>query len=162
MLRDGKVLRYGSILLLLILVGIQLVRPERTNPAVDPSRRLTAIHTVPPEAAAVLGRGCRDCHSNETRWPWYSHVAPVSWFVIDHVTHGRSHFNYSDWAKYDANQTKELLTNACSLAREREMPLTSYLLMHRAARLSDADIETLCKWTASVLQDAQGGKSGSR
>jgi hypothetical protein len=157
-----KVLRHGSILLLLLLVGIQLIRPERTNPVVDPSRRLTAIHTVPPEVASLLDRGCRDCHSNETRWPWYSNVAPVSWFVIDHVNHGRSHFNYSDWAKYDANQTRELLTNACSLAREREMPLTSYLLMHRGARLSDADIETLCKWTASVLQDPGGGKSGSR
>jgi hypothetical protein len=80
----------------------------------------------------------------------------------DHVNHGRSRFNYSDWTKSDANHARELLTNACSLTREREVPLTSCLLMHGAARLSDADIETLCKRTVSVLQDSGGGKSGSR
>ena len=59
--------------------------------------------------ALILDRACRDCHSNETRWPWYSNVAPVSWFVIDHVNHGRSHFNYSAWARYSAREKVELL-----------------------------------------------------
>ena len=77
---------------------MQLVRPARTNPPTDRPRTLFARVTVSAADRRGAERACRDCHSNDTRWPWYSNVAPVSWFVIDHVNHGRSHFNYSDWA----------------------------------------------------------------
>jgi hypothetical protein len=128
----------------MLVIAIQFVRPARTNPIVDPVRGLSALHPVPAHTAGVLERACRDCHSNETRWPWYSHVAPVSWFVIDHVNHGRSHFNYSDWAQYSLEDRARLLKNSCDLARERDMPLGSYLWMHRTARLSPADIDAVC------------------
>ena len=101
---------------------------------------------VPPDAAVILDRSCRDCHSNETRWPWYSHVAPASWLVIDHVNHGRSHLNISEWGNYDRPRQVELLKNSCELARKGAMPMPSYLVMHRAARLSPADVGTLCDW----------------
>jgi len=132
----------------IVLAGAQLVRPERTNPSTDPSRMLSARHAVPESVAQILDRACRDCHSNETEWPWYSHVAPVSWFVIDHVNHGRSHFNYSDWARYSPQEARNLLKDTCQLARESAMPLASYALMHRSAKLSQADVETLCSWAA--------------
>jgi hypothetical protein len=102
--------------------------------------------TVPADVAAILDRSCRDCHSNNTRWPWYSHVAPASWLLIDHVNHGRSHLNVSEWGRYDRPRRAELLKNSCELARKGAMPMPSYLLMHRAARLSPADVETLCAW----------------
>ena len=130
----------------IVLAGGQLVRPERTNPLTDPPRTLAARHAVPQSVAQILDRACRDCHSNDTRWPWYSHVAPVSWFVIDHVNHGRSHFNYSDWARYSPGEGRKLLKGSCDLARETAMPLASYALMHRSARLSQADVEMLCNW----------------
>jgi hypothetical protein len=132
---------------LVIASGIQVIRPARTNPPTDPARTLHARTAVPPDVAAILDRACRDCHSNETRWPWYSHVAPVSWWVIDHVNHGRSHFNYSDWAKHDRADARRLLENTCELARNGEMPLPSYLRMHRTARLTPGDVEALCSWT---------------
>jgi hypothetical protein len=128
-------------------VGIQLVRPARTNPATDRSRTLFARVRVAPATSAVLERACRDCHSNDTRWPWYSNVAPVSWFVIEHVNHARSHFNYSDWAAYDATEAAKLIKNSCDLARKGEMPLPSYLRMHEHARLSTSDIDALCNWS---------------
>jgi hypothetical protein len=131
---------------LALAIGIQLVRPERTNPRTDPGRTLHARTTVPPDVASLLDRACRDCHSNDTRWPWYSNVAPVSWWVIDHVNHGRSHFNYSDWAQYDRTDARRLLENTCALARKAEMPLPSYLRMHGAARLSSDDVAALCAW----------------
>ena len=116
-----------------IAVAIQCVRPARTNPASDPSMALAARIQVPADVAAILDRSCRDCHSNDTRWPWYTNVAPVSWWVIDHVNHGRSHFNFSEWAKYNSEEQQKLLKQACELSRKREMPLPSYLLMHDAA-----------------------------
>ena len=101
---------------------------------------------VPHDAADVLSRACRDCHSNDTRWPWYSHVAPISWFVIDHVNHGRRHFNYSEWAKYDADERARLLKNACTLARKGDMPMRTYTWVHGDARLTDQDVQALCEW----------------
>ena len=128
-----------------IALGIQFVRPARTNPPADPSHALVAMQPVPAHVTAVLDRACRDCHSNETRWPWYSQVAPVSWWVIDHVNHGRSHFNYSDWSRYPAADRARLLRNSCDLVREDSMPLASYRLMHRTARLSKADVAAICE-----------------
>ena len=137
---------------LVALAVIQFVRPPRTNPPTDPARTLAAAIPITVEASAVLERACRDCHSNDTQWPWYSHVAPVSWFVIDHVNHGRSHFNYSDWAKYDAGESNRLLKKACELSRQGAMPLSSYVQMHRTARLADPDIVALCDWAETAVR----------
>jgi hypothetical protein len=131
-----------------IVIGgllMQFYRPARTNPPTEQTRTLGARAPVAPESAAVLQRACRDCHSHDTEWPWYSNVAPVSWFVIDHVNHGRSHFNYSDWAKYDAEESSRLLEKACELARNGEMPLPVYVPMHPDARLSQADVDAICR-----------------
>lgn len=140
------------VVLLLVPVAIQFIRPARTNPATVETHTLKAMVPVTADAAGVLERACRDCHSHDTRWPWYSNVAPVSWFVIDHVNHGRRHFNYSDWAQYDDKEAARLLKNACAMTRKDEMPLSSYLTLHRDARLSDADVAALCDWTDTVLR----------
>ena len=141
-----RALKLTVLVLALVFAGIQFVRPARTNPASDPERALGRAEPVPAAVAAILDRSCRDCHSNETRWPWYSQVAPISWFVIDHVDHGRTHFNYSDWAGYDRVRRSSLREGSCELARSGAMPMPSYLRMHRRARLAPADIETLCTW----------------
>ena len=142
-----KAIRRVAVVFAVALVGIQFVGPARTNPHTEPSETLAATGRLTSDAAAVLDRSCRDCHSNETRWPWYSNVAPMSWLVINHVNHGRSHFNYSKWATYDSEDTRGFLVDMCALARERDMPLPSYLWIHRGARPSDRDIAVLCEWT---------------
>jgi hypothetical protein len=103
---------------------------------------------VPSRTAEVLGRACRDCHSNDTRWPWYSNVAPLSWFVIDHVNHGRSQFNYSEWAQYKSADPKKLIEDSCKFARDGSMPLPEYVRMHSETRLTPEDVEALCGWAA--------------
>lgn len=134
----------------IVCVAIQFVRPARTNPSTRSGETLAAHLAVPQETQRILDRACRDCHSNETRWPWYSEVAPVSWWVIEHVNHGRSHFNYSTWSAYDRARQSTLLDRSCSLVKGHDMPLGSYLLMHSSARLSPAEIDRLCQWTRSV------------
>jgi len=143
-----KLFRWSIAAAALVLLAAQFIRPARTNPVFDPSRALAAAHPMPPDVADVFQRACRDCHSNETRWPWYSHLAPVSWFVIDHVNHGRSHFNASDWSSYEPDEAARLLKELCELAREQAMPLRSYTLIHRSAALTSADVSALCAWTA--------------
>jgi hypothetical protein len=135
-----------------VFLLMQFSRPARTNPLTDESRALAAHLQVTPEVKAIFARSCDDCHSNRTRWPWYSHVAPVSWTVVDHVRHGRRHLNFSDWARYDAREADYLLGDICKTTKQGFMPLSSYTLMHRAAVLSPADVGTLCAWTQSERQ----------
>ena len=134
-----------------LFVSIQLIRPARTNPLVDQSHTLEAVVFVPPKIESILQRACDDCHSDLTRWPWYSNVAPVSWFVIDHVDSGRRHVNFSEWLRRDtknpAEYTRERFQAMCRQMQTGDMPLTSYLLVHRTAKLSQDDIETICQWT---------------
>ena len=156
-----KIVKWGSAAAIAGAIAIQFVRPARTNPATVRERTLAARLPVTADAAAVLDRACRDCHSNDTRWPWYSNVAPVSWFVIDHVDHGRRHMNYSDWAQYPSDDADRLLKNICALARKDSMPLPSYLRAHREARLSDADVAVLCDWTDGLLRHERVKGQGS-
>ena len=88
-----RILKIVAALAAVGAIAIQFVRPPRTNPPIEAARTLQARLALTADETRVLERACRDCHSNETRWPWYSQVAPVSWWVIDHVNHGRSHFN---------------------------------------------------------------------
>lgn len=140
-------LRKIFIVLVAIFVLAQLVRPARTNPPVDPSKTLQSTGRATPEVAAILDRSCRDCHSSETRWPWYSHVAPASWLVVRDVNEGRKELSLSSWADYAASRQAEKLEEMCSQVRQGEMPQFPYTLMHADAKLTDGDVQALCAWT---------------
>jgi hypothetical protein len=101
---------------------------------------------VSAEAAPLLRRACMDCHSNQTVWPWYSYVAPMSWLVEKDVRRGRDHLNFSEWDQYTFKQREKLLADIASVVKNREMPLPQYILIHRHARLSDADTDVLYGW----------------
>ena len=152
-LRIARWARWILAVLLVTVIGMQFVQPARTNPRVAPSASLLA--KTPPEITALLDRSCRDCHSNDTRWPLYSYVAPMSWLVADHVNHGREHFNYSEWTAYPSDDQDKFLGAMCSLAQRERMPLPSYLLIHRGAKLSADDIKTLCAWSDKMRDTLQ-------
>ncbi len=147
-----KVLKAVAALLFLSFVGVQFVRPERVNPPAPAGQSLEEHARVTPEVAGVLKRSCMDCHSNRTDWPWYSNVAPASWFVTDHVNHGRRHLNFSKWGEYNQRRTEDLLKEICQTAKSGFMPLNSYTLVHRGAQLSPADVKTLCDWAGEEQQ----------
>ena len=143
-----KILKWLALLVVVVLIGLQFVRPARTNPPVDPSQTVYARVQVTPQVAAILDHSCQDCHSNTTRWPWYSNVAPVSWFLIDDVNEGRSHLNVSEWGKLDNRKAAKKLEEICEEVEDGAMPLPSYTWIHRSAKLSPEDIKILCEWTA--------------
>jgi hypothetical protein len=132
---------------LIVVAGIQFYRPDRTNPPFDPARSVDATATVPAAIAEVLKRSCYDCHSSETRWPWYSAIVPMGWGVADHVNEGRSHMNLSEWGAYPPNKRVGILEKMCDEVREGRMPLKQYLWLHRDARLSEADWKSVCDWS---------------
>jgi hypothetical protein len=109
---------------------------------------------VPQNIEAVLSRACADCHSNETNWPWYTNVPPVSWLVASHVQGGRSHMNFSEWNTLQAQPggAGDRLQGICKEIQSGGMPLTSYLLIHWNAKLTSDDIRAVCEWTVLAHQ----------
>lgn len=150
--RVVKILKWVAITLAIIFAGLQFIRPARTNPPVDESRTLSAHTRMTPEVARILDRSCNDCHSNQTRWPWYSNIAPVSWFVVDHVNVGRKEMNLSDWAQYSADDRQGFLKKICREVTSGQMPLSSYLRLHHEAKLSGEDARRLCDWASAESQ----------
>jgi hypothetical protein len=142
-----KWLKRALLALLILFVVAQVIRPSMTNPPVDESRTLRATAQIPPETYAIMERACNDCHSNKTEWPWYSQVAPVSWYLSRHVAQGRRELNLSDWARFDNKRATRKLDEICEQVKTGEMPLKSYLLIHPSSKLSDADRQALCNWT---------------
>src|SRR5712692_7214456 len=102
---------------------------------------------IDPETLAIVQRACQNCHSQQTEWPWYSHVAPVSWLLARDVQQARLHMNLSRWQDYSTDDRLRLLSEIGSAVRNREMPLPRYLLLHPEARLTDKDRQEIYQWT---------------
>lgn len=142
-----KVLKASLVFLLTLFAGAQFVRPSRLNPPAVTGQSIEEMAPLPPNVSEVLNRSCMDCHSNQTVWPWYSNVSPVSWFLKGHVDNGRRHLNFSRWARYDLREKAILLNEICKTAKGGTMPLSSYTLIHRDAVLKPSDVVTLCRWS---------------
>jgi hypothetical protein len=137
----------------LSLGALQLVpATRRINPPVNPGQSLQGTLTVPTPVDGILRRACMDCHSNETRWPWYSRVAPISWGVEKDVMRARKAMNLSEWTIGPGRRPGKAIgyfQAMCSGVTEGRMPPRKYTLLHKESRLSAADRQTLCEWTAS-------------
>ena len=130
-----------------LCVAIQVIRPARTNPPIDPQKTLVAIEHPPASVIVTLDRACGDCHTNQTRWPWYTNIAPVSWWIVHHVNEGRRRVSFSEWATYDTTRRLKALDDICQRIDRANMPLTSYLLIHHDAELTADDRQMICEWT---------------
>ena len=130
--------------LLVVFVLMQLIVPAKTNPASDPSVSLRAVRPGGGAGLAVMERVCHDCHSNDTTWPWYSRVAPVSWLVAHDVSEGRGELNMSEFGTYDAKKQQRKLEDACEQVKAGEMPMWIYTLQHPDARLQPGEVEAIC------------------
>ncbi len=135
-----------------LLAAIQFIPVSMTNPAV------TQDLSAPPPIGSLLRRGCYDCHSNQTRWPWYAHVAPMSWLVAHDVNDGRRHLNFSTWDAYasDPGTEAEKLEKLGRVIGNGSMPPWYYAMMHRGARLSRGDRSLVAGWasrSASALEN---------
>jgi hypothetical protein len=136
-----KVIRYTGLALVVLFVLLQLIPVDRTNPPVTQE-----VEWDSAETCALAQRACFDCHSNETTWPWYSYIAPISLRVADHVEEGREKLNFSEW-----NRSNESLHEILETLEEGEMPLSDYLLMHPEAKLTAAEQQALIDGLQATL-----------
>ena len=138
-----------AVLAFVVVIAIaQLVRPERTNPLTDSTRTIQAQLKTSRELVAVLDRGCGDCHSNETTWPWFTQVAPLSWLMAYTVREGRNVMNFSEWGAYSPEHQRALLSASCRDVSEGTMPGV-YTLLRPDTKLTKNDIAMICAAGAS-------------
>lgn len=121
-------------------IAVQFVPIDRTNPPV------TGDIDAPPEVEAVLRRACYDCHSNETRWPWYGYLAPTSWAMAHGVAAGRAALNYSTWPDYDTTEAAAHIQSSVAAAAQGRMPPRHHATLSPDARLSEEDLAVLEAW----------------
>lgn len=135
--------------ILVVLVLIQFVRPEK-NQSKDGANDITTVMQVPENVKEIIKTSCADCHSNYTKYPWYSEIAPVSWYLAQHVNEGKEHLNFSEWAAYNNDQRKHVLEDLEEELEEHEMPLKSYLLLHKEAEMTKEQYTVLLSWLKSI------------
>ncbi len=127
------------VFIVVVLIGIQFIPVERTNPPV-PSEI-----DAPANIKAIFKKACYDCHSNETNWAWYTKVAPASFLAVKDVEDGRKHLNFSEWGNY-TNKTKKIMDEIWEEVREEQMPPWQYRILHSEAKLSQEEKDAIRTW----------------
>jgi heme-binding protein len=130
-----------------IAVGGSMIHPFGAPGLAGNSQTILREAQIDSETLAIVQRACQNCHSQQTAWPWYSHVAPVSWLLARDVQQAREHMNLSRWQDYSTDDRLRLLSAIGSAVRNGEMPVQRYLLLHPEARLTDAERQQIYRWT---------------
>ena len=134
---------YGA---LLLLIAIQLVRPEKNQGLADTPNDITHHVDVPESTLKILKTSCYDCHSNHTNYPLYSEIMPFGWFLADHVKDGKKHLNFSDFSKYTKKKIDHKLEETAEEVEKHDMPLSTYLIMHSKAKLTESQTQEIIEW----------------
>jgi hypothetical protein len=139
--------------LAVIFIIIQFFRIDRSVPEIDPNKDFLTIHTPTSEVGMIIKETCYDCHSYQTKYPWYSNIAPVSWWLKDHIEEGREELNFSTWADYNTRRADHKLEEAVEMVLNEEMPLPSYTYAHWDANLSEDQREALANWFEQIREE---------
>jgi Haem-binding domain len=134
-----------KILWSILIIGLiaQAFQPDRSAPVADPAKHLEHIAQVPGDVSIILAKACYDCHSDTTRYPWYSYITPVNFWQQDHINEGRRKLDFSAWGGYTHERMAKILKKIKHEVSEGDMPLPSYTWMHGDARLGEEERKLL-------------------
>ncbi len=154
-----KYIKYFLVAALIILVLMQFYRPARNlySGPVLPSD-ITNVYHVPVKVQTILQVSCNDCHSNNTHYPWYSEIQPIRMFEDSHINEGKEELNFSEFGNYTKKRQERKLKSMAEEIKEDEMPLASYTLIHRDAKLSAENKKILLDWIVKIQDSIAGGK----
>jgi hypothetical protein len=141
-----KIIRITLVVLLIILVIIQFVRPEKNNYPVLAAKMISAKFPIPDSVHNLLKVSCYDCHSNHTNYPWYNNFQPVMWFLTDHINEGKRNLNFDEFAGYSISKQYKRLKDIGGEVKKGDMPLESYTLIHRDAVLNATQKGLIISW----------------
>ncbi|NML58560.1 heme-binding domain-containing protein [Chryseobacterium cheonjiense] len=131
---------------------IQFIPTDKVNKPVDHQVNFIDIKRTPQKISQLIKGACYDCHSDETVYPDYAYVAPVSWSVKSHVNEGREHLNFSVWGKYNEDLKKSMLEKAVQTIQNKTMPMPGYVVYHKEANLSEAERVLLVQYFETILK----------
>lgn len=143
----GRILKLAGLGLIAVIIILQFFRPEQNNAPFDPELDMLALVSPQEEMAELIRNACYDCHSNQTRYPWYSLISPVSWYLNKHIVEGKEDLNFSEYGKLEKSDKIGVLADFCDVLDAGTMPLQSYRLLHKDARLTKEEREMLCEWS---------------
>lgn len=146
------VLKRTAIVIVVGVVLVQFLPLKKNQDATVGANDITKVYPVPDNVHALLQKSCYDCHSNNTTYPWYSHVQPIGWWLNDHVGEGKHHLNFSEFGTYSTKRKIKKLKEVAGTINEGEMPLSSYTLIHTNAKLSNEEKTLVTTWAASLAQ----------
>ncbi len=149
-----NLMRNVLLVVLAIVVIIQFIPVNRENPPVDPTKDFIAVSGIDAASATLLKSACYDCHSHETKYPWYSYVAPASLWLANHIKEGRSELNFSAWTDYTAKKKDHKLEEVGEALTEGWMPLKDYKFAHPEARLTDTQRTELAAVISKIRMSA--------
>ena len=152
-----KIFKRILLILLVIFIIIQFIRPSRNIAEVNPTHEITAAFAVPNDVMNIFKTSCYDCHSNNTRYPWYVNIQPIGWFMDGHIKEGKSKMNFSEFGIYPLKRQYNKFNDIIENVSDAEMPLPSYLLIHTDAKLTDTQKKKLIDW-ANAMRDSMQTK----
>jgi hypothetical protein len=142
--------KYCIYTIVLILI-IQLIRPTKNTSTAIQTNNISSLYNVPESTQLILKKACYDCHSNNTRYPWYAQIQPVSYWLSNHILAGKEELNFDEFATYKLrkqyHKLEEIITQVYT---EKVMPMDSYTWMHADAKLSDNERELIANWVTSI------------
>lgn len=143
------------LLLFLLLVVIQIFRPEKNIATATLPEAIEKHYLVPQEIQGILRTSCYDCHSNNTEYPWYSELQPLAWLQQNHINEGKREINFDEFNTNSAKKKKHKLDEVVEMIENNEMPLRSYTLMHKNAILSSQQKNMIIAWATKLQKSIQ-------
>lgn len=151
-----KKLKYLGWTILAILVVGQFIRPKQNSTAQVGPNDISHSYPIPVEVKSIMDRACMDCHSANTNYPVYNKVFPVSWFLYNHVYGGKKHLDFSEFSSYPPKKQAHKLEEVVEMIDKEEMPLSSYLILHPEAKLTNEEKALITAWATSLQQKIEG------
>jgi hypothetical protein len=145
-----RILKRVLLVLLIGFIIIQFFRPEKNKAAVPSKNDISTLYAVPGDVRQILDKACYDCHSNNTKYPWYAEIQPVAWWLDDHIKEGKAGLNYSEFASYSPRRQYRKLEETEEMVKEKRMPLNSYLWIHKDADLTTDERHKLAEWSVGI------------
>lgn len=139
------------LVLLLALVIIQFIHPKRNKKEGTQPNFIGNVYAIPGDAKAILEKACYDCHSNNTRYPWYTNIQPVHWWLNKHIVDGKKNINYDEYTNRPLRYQYHKMEETIEMVKDSIMPIKSYKWTHKDARLTGAERNVLIAWANSIM-----------
>jgi hypothetical protein len=143
------------LVLLIVLIVIQFIKPQKNIHAGPQPADISTLYPLPADVDSLLVIACKDCHSNNTRYPWYNNFQPVAWFLANHVKDGTNSFNLNEFATYPVARQYDKIEEIKKQIDKGDMPLSSYTIIHRDAKLTDAEKKVIISWSENIRKEME-------